>query len=116
MPLEIFISALPHIVCALLAGFFCAVMDTLAHHWDSSVFMDKDTPFWNPLHKDNDKVKRIFGWPMDAWHIAKSLFLFCAFSVSFFDSMLNPYLQFGLIGVTFIASFNLFYNKILRLN
>ena len=100
------------LLLAAAAGFFDAVRDTLDHHFDTSVFKGLlNAPFWNPLHPENDNVTRIFSYPVDAWHLCKSAMLCCAFAVYFFR---GPWWGYFLIGVTYIGSFNLFYDIILR--
>lgn len=97
-----------------LAAFFKAVVNTLDHHFDSSVFRKWNTPFWNPLHPDNDKVKMIFRYPLDGWHITNSLMIVCFIGAGLFNTWLVWYWELILMGLTFNGVFNLFYNKILR--
>ncbi len=97
------------LIFVVLAGFFTAVMDTLAHHFDTSVFKKRNTAFWNPLHPDNDKVSRIFSYPLDAWHLAKSAMIICFLLAGGFAW----YWSLGL-GFSFVIVFNWFYNKVLR--
>lgn len=99
----------------ILAAIFKAVADTLAHHFDTSVFRKKNTAFWNPLHRDNDYVKRIFSYPLDAWHISNSLMLAC-FTLAIVVNNLKYdwYCQLIGLNVVFVLVFNFCYIKILR--
>ena len=100
----------------LLAAIFKAIADTLDHHFYTSIFLRwKDKPFWNPLHERNDAVKRIFSYPIDAWHLANSGMIVC-FIVAVSVSNLNYYWLIQVVGggILFNLVFNLFYNKILR--
>lgn len=102
-------------ILILLAAIFKAVADTLAHHFDTSVFKGKNTAFWNPLHPDNDKVKKIGGYPLDAWHLANSAMIFSFILAAIFNDL--PFLwwlQLIGFGVLFNLVFVLFYDKILR--
>ena len=99
----------------ILFAIFKAVADTLAHHFDTSVFRRRNTAFWNPLHRDNDYVKRVFSYPLDAWHISNSLMIICfALATVFNDLKYEWYWQVSGIGVVFMLTFGIFYNKILR--
>ena len=101
------LQMLPGLSCIFSAAFFKAVADTLAHHFDTSVFRRKwNSPFWNPMHRHNDAVKKIFGYPLDAWHLANSAMIIC-FLLPFGWKMV-------ILGIVFNLAFNLFYNKILR--
>lgn len=121
-----------------LAAFFNAVMDTLAHHYYTSVFRDWnckvlgrrfDERFWNPV-KSSEQLDYVHIWFIktkyrpDAWHLAKSLMIIVWAVVAVKGA---PYLLFvtlpkewmsvaGImitIGFVWNAVFNLFYNKVL---
>lgn len=101
-----------------LAAFFKAVSDTLAHHFDTSVFRFKLlSPFWNPNHPKNDEVKRIFNYPLDAWHISNSIMV-CLFIAGIFFPVDVSFwwraLLYVCLGGLFILVFNIFYDKVLR--
>lgn len=70
-----------------LAAFICNdIEDTLAHHYEQSVFFEGSNSFWNPAW---ERVKPIAEanpwlprWTYDGWHLIKVFrqhFLFAAF-------------------------------------
>jgi len=75
----------------ILAAMCNAIMDTLVHHFDTSIFKNKDRMFWDPAiswrnkYVDRDSTKSIrklwiFDYPVaftDAWHFFKSLMIVC---------------------------------------
>jgi hypothetical protein len=110
----------------LLAACFKAIADTLAHHFDTSMFKKWNTPFWNPLHAKNDSVKKIFRYPLDAWHIANSGMI-CAFLALFVYAIfysielpaiqlftIQPWHVFIVAGIWYNFIFWLCYDKLLR--
>lgn len=111
-------------ILIILAAIFKAIADTLAHHFYSSVFRRwENSPFWNPLHKRNDAVKRIFNYPIDAWHLANSGMIVCFIvAVAVGEPIvinaigLKIWGGFAVLayGLLFNLVFNLFYNKIFR--
>jgi hypothetical protein len=107
-------SLLPGLGCIFLAAFFKAVADTLYHHFDTSIFKKKDTAFWNPLHRHNDAVKKIFGYPLDAAHLAYSGMIVSFIVATLFQTWLAWYWHVLVFGLVFNGVFNLFYNKVLR--
>lgn len=130
------------IILIMLAAICNAVMDTITHHWEESVF-DKPTGeitdydfWWNPEYswinkyhnRDTEKpIKKIcfglFDKPFtDAWHTFKSLmicFLMLAVLVAWLSE--PPFLNvwwfclafYIFLGLVWNLTFNLFYNKIL---
>lgn len=60
-----------------LAAFFNSIMDTLDHHYSSSIFSDMPK-WWSNNWQDKQKLKswRFILEPFfDAWHTSKTLFL-----------------------------------------
>jgi hypothetical protein len=98
-------------ILVTLAAFFKAVADTLVHHFGASVFRQRNTKFWNPFHRWNDAVDKIFGYPLDALHIANA-FVICAVSGLWFCS--GPVWYYFVLAGWFFVVFNIFYDKILR--
>lgn len=98
----------------MLAGVFKSIADTLDHHFDTSVFRNKDRGFWDPnvIHKT---CKTVFNYPIDAWHISNSLMIFC-FSVAVVinDCQLLWFWQIKIAVMAFVIPFNVFYNKVWR--
>jgi hypothetical protein len=93
------------LVFIILAAICKAVADTIAHHYDTSIFRGKK--FFNP--EIQGKKLPFTNYPFDGWHVANSLmiFFFCLAVFWFTWKLL-------LSGALFIIVFNLFYNKILR--
>lgn len=107
-----------------LAAICNAVMDTLVHHYSTSIFRKMDVKFWNPevswryaMYIPCTKYK------VDAWHLFKSaMIVFLALSViSAWISeppLLNVWwfylLGFIFLGILWNGVFNIFYNYILR--
>lgn len=101
-----------------LAGIFKAVADTLTHHYYTSIFSNKNERFWNPnVSWRYVKFIKFTKYRPDAWHLANSgmIVSFCVAVVIALRS--KPVLWWGfeliIAGAVFIATFNLFYNKIL---
>lgn len=118
------------LIAILVAGFFKSVADTCAHHYSVSVFKKRSRQFWDNSDSwytspDFKPAKRIFKFPVTAWHIANSLMI-CSFIVaavlygpinlaigSFSLSIWGGY-SVLVDGFAFIGVFNLFYNRLLR--
>ena len=115
-----------------LAAACCAVMDTLQHHFDSSVFFpslknSKRVYWWNPflswrnkyINQNPEKGLRKWLWfdvPFtDGWHTFKSLMIvFICISVATFEPLIDsPIINIIIYGTAWNVIFNLFYNKIL---
>jgi hypothetical protein len=96
-----------------IAAIFNAIMDTLTHHFSTSVFKNKNEEFWNP--NVSWKFATFFPYTkyrVDAWHLAKSAMIvnICLAIVSFNGN----WWEFFILGLLWNFSFNIFYNKILR--
>jgi hypothetical protein len=121
-----------------LASICNAMMDTLQFHWSTFRWKDKvNDQYWNPSiswrnkyingdPKQGFKYKFPFGFMsnfLDAWHLFKSTSIFLmVFSIVcfdfnnrfFFDNYwLNQIMWVAIYGLTWIFSFNIFFNKIL---
>jgi hypothetical protein len=91
-----------------------ALVDTLDHHFDTSIFRDKSRRYWDPnvIQKTSGQI---FGYPLDVWHITNSLQLAAWLALPFFYHPWKAwYIDYSIGGMTFIIVFNLFYNKIFR--
>jgi len=100
--------------CIAVAAVCKALADTLAHHFDTSVFKKKDPKFWNqPVSADHAKIIA-FGYKWDAWHITNSVMIIGFISAIYFNPALPWYYTIPAGGAIFNAVFNLFYNKIFR--
>jgi hypothetical protein len=106
-------------------GFFNSVMDTLDHHYSTSIFKDWNPYFWNPALSWKQKYELPDWIPdtfTDSWHIAKFLqiisfliaIVFYAPITGFFGiGTLNTAVDFLCLGILRNLTFNLFYNYIL---
>lgn len=101
-------------ILLIAAAIFKAVADEVDHHFDQSIFRRLDPKFWD-RDISSDKAKRIFGYKLDAWHIALSCMIVCMISAAIFHQPKLPwYWEFVIAGSVWNLCFNLFYNKILR--
>jgi len=97
----------------MFAAAFNALMDTLSHHYSSSIFKYKNPTFWNP----NVSWQYAPFFPgskyrVDAWHLAKSAMIFnICFAIIFFNGV---WWHFFIFGAAWNLTFNLFYNKLLK--
>jgi hypothetical protein len=105
------------VITILLISFaaFCkALADTLAHHFDTSVFRKKNRKFWDPVIS-SEWVKKVFAYKLDAWHLSNSAMIVamvCA--IVFHSNRFEWWIEIPIGGVVWNLVFNLFYNKILR--
>lgn len=104
------------ILFILLAAFFKACSDTMAHHFATSVFRWKDPRFWNAeVSWQYAPVIRFTGYKWDGWHLSNSLMIVCiALAVAFHTPLLRWYCEVLVAGALWNLSFNLFYNHVLR--
>lgn len=106
-----------------LAGICNAVMDTLAHHFYTSIFNDlKFNPqFWNPLISWENKYSKWLPVAFtDAWHLFKSgmlTFLSIAITINFTLALTHSgwdlFINFIIIRIVFGLMFDLFYDILL---
>jgi len=127
-----FVYNRPYILFVALAAALNACMDVVTHHYETSIFKNKDVYFFNPDYSwiqryakmptvngyDLDKPRKLLGvnYPFspDFWHFAKAgmIFSLCAAICLF-----SPYvfwIDFLFIGYVWNITFGLFYDKILR--
>jgi len=92
-----------------------AVMDRTenAPAFNKSVFNHFDVKFW--LKEVSwQYASKIFGYKVDAWHLAKSfMIIFLLMAVGLYSPILGGVFDFLLFGIVWNLTFNLFYNKIL---
>ena len=105
------------IIFIILAAICDSVIDTVTHHFSTSVFKSKNPDFWDPsLSWKNSTM--IFGYKIDAWHLFKSamivLFTLAIVFSGNFPYSLKWYFQIPIFGIIWVIVFNTFYNKILR--
>lgn len=96
-----------------LAAMFKAIADTVDHHFDTSIFRLYNQSFWN-RDVSSEKAKRIFGYKIDAWHLALSAQIVCWLILPFVhEQKLRWIWELAIGGLFFNIVFNIFYNKIL---
>ncbi len=104
-------------ILLIFAAFFNAVMDTLAHHYSTSVFKNKDQEFWNPnVSWKFAKFLPYTKYRVDAWHLSKSMMIFSmCFAIVFYKVVFyNCWIDFILLGCTWNVVFNYSYDVILK--
>lgn len=106
-------------ILIFLAAFFNAVMDAVENeNYYESIFKKLPVQFW--YKRESWKyVKKIFGYRPDAWHLAKTLMLFCfAGAVIAFDLPVNKWhdvtFYIATLGIIWNVTFWLFYHKIFK--
>lgn len=127
------------ILFLMLAAICNAIIDTLDHHYHTSIFRYKCNPeFWNPTISWKNKYRNgavsqgpafflstgILVAFTDAWHLFKSMMIVLivlsivtfpyTFEICLFHStFLNVLLWIGLLGTAWNVTFSFFYNKVL---
>lgn len=101
-----------------IAGVCNAFMDTIEEgHFSNSIFRNLNQKFW--YKQESWKyARKIFNYPIDAWHLAKSL-MWTSVSLGAviyyrFGPIFNPILDFLTIGFLIMLTFNVFYNHIFK--
>jgi hypothetical protein len=114
-------------------------MDTLAHHYPTSIFNDMDPKYWNPKISWKNKYKdgqKILGPAFflstgllvaftDAWHFFKSLQIVLlaaaivmfpyTFDICLFDrEWLNQLTWLVILGTVWNMTFSFMYNRVLK--
>lgn len=127
------------ITCWILAAICNSIMDTLAHHYPTSIFVKYDPKFWNPKiswkNKYKDGVKAmgpafylstgLLVAFTDAWHLFKSTqIVLLAVSVIAFPYSyqfcfleivwLNQLAWLLLYGIAWNVPFSFMYNRVLK--
>jgi len=99
-------------------------MDTLSHHYLTSIFANLNEYFWNPSKSWKNKYELSDWIPdafTDAWHIFKFfMIVFLIFSIVLFQPFsywkiwwADQIIDYFILGVTWNLTFNIFYNKLL---
>lgn len=100
-----------------LAAILDAFIDTLEQgHFQTSIFSKLNPRFW---YRDESwkYAKKIFGYPIDAWHLGKSAMILClagALVTATFHMFPIRALNFMALGGMWIILFDLFYNAIFK--
>jgi len=90
-----------------------ALADTVADHFDTSIFKNRYQQFWNKTISA-DHCKRIGSYKIDAWHLANSAMIVFFITAAAFPPPVAWYYFIPAAGVLFNLVFNLFYNQIFR--
>lgn len=118
------------IILIWVAAIANAVMDTLQHHYSTSIFKYTNARFWNPRYSHLNKYKghlkvngpKFFGsttflvWTTDGWHLFQFIFLSCwqaAIAVSLVDGWW-VLVYFAVIKFLFGVIFEIMYGRLLR--
>ncbi len=102
------------VVLISLAAACKALADTLAWHFDTSIFRNMNRDFW-AIAVTIKKTPKIFGYPIDAWHLSNSIAIFSWMALPLvYKPHFAWYVDYGIGGLIFIIVFNTFYNKIFR--
>jgi len=119
-------------ILVIIGAFFNAVMDTLVHHHDTSIFKNYKIGFWADASDTSWKNKYIDGNPLkgrrklfwiinipstftDAWHLSKStMIVLLITAIVLYNHVFGICIDFIVCGVLWNATFNFFYNIILR--
>ncbi len=119
-------------VLVILAAFCNAVMDTLIHHHDTSVFKNFKTGFWADALNVSWKNKYVDGNPIngrtklfwiinvpstftDGWHLCKSTMIVSLIAaIVLYNPLFCIWIDFFVLGLLWNMVFNFFYNVILK--
>ena len=127
------------LICWILAASCNAVMDTLSHHYSTSIFINYNPAFWNPKISWKNKYKegvKAFGPAFylstgllvaftDAWHLFKSIQIVLlglaiitfpyTYEVCIFDAeWLNQIVWLSILGIMWNVTFSFMYNRVLK--
>ena len=113
------------IILVAVIGMLKAVSDTLAYHFDKSIFKNLNRQFFDPsvswLNKYVDKDfskginKKVFQPFSDAWHLSNSVMICCIVALPFIPhGNIHGVIGYAVAGLINVCTFNLFYNKILK--
>lgn len=132
------IKLLP-LLCWVLAAICNAVMDTLEHHYPTSIFVKYNPKFWDPKISWKNKYKegvKAYGPAFflstgmlvaftDAWHLFKSTQIVLivmaivtfpyTYEICIFDAIwLNQLVWICLLGTMWNVTFSFMYNRVLK--
>lgn len=106
------ISTILFSVLIAVAAAFNALCDSIENeNFYESVFRNLNEKFW--YKRTSWKyAKKIFGYPVDAWHLSKSAMIICLSFAAAVAPPLPIIVNVVVFGIVWILSFNLFYNKV----
>lgn len=116
------------IIFIFLAGICNSIMDTLSFRYNTSIFANtKHTQWFNPAISWKNKWKNgdhtqgerfpgsstIFVALTDAWHFSKTIMItFICLAIITYTPIVNTYIDFFILYLTFTITFELFFSKI----
>jgi len=105
-------ALLVSVIFIILAAFFNAVMDKVENeNFINSIFKNWNPKFWYKRISWQYATK-IFGYKIDAWHLAKSCMIVCmTLAIVNYISFI-PIIDFFLLGIIWNISFNFFYKHL----
>jgi hypothetical protein len=102
------------VICIIIFAICKALSDTLAWHyeWFIQKFPKLTGDFWK-INVVSKKVKTIFKYPIDAWHISGSIMIAAfIFGAVFYKKYFAWFIEIPIGTVIFIIVFNTFYNRV----
>ena len=100
----------------VLAAIFNAFMDIVeAETFSKSIFSHWNPKFW--YKRESWKhAKKIFSYPIDGWHLSKSLMIICwAAAVITMDLQHDWWVKLLTIGALWNGTFYLFYDRLFKI-
>lgn len=99
----------------ILAAILNAFMDRVENeNFYESIFRNWNEKFWYK-RVSWKYAKKIFGWKLDAWHIAKSLMIISlVMAMVSYSVFHNWWVDVIIAGCLWNVFFNIFYNKLLK--
>jgi hypothetical protein len=102
------------VIPVIFAAFFKAVADTLADHYDTSIFKNLNPKWWHKATSSyHVKYLPFTKYRLDGWHLANTLMI-SSFLWGVVISQNGNWWGFLIMGVVYNIVFNLFYNKVFR--
>jgi hypothetical protein len=98
-------------ILVLIAASFNALMDNLENQvaFNASIFKNWDKKFWCK-EISWQYAKKIFGYKIDGWHLAKSMMICCLIgAIIIFKPWHQWWVHFISLGIIWNGSFDLFY-------
>lgn len=97
-----------------LAAIFNAIMDRLENeNFSSSVFKNLNPKFWYK-RESWMYAKKVFGYKIDGWHLAKSAMIISLVLAILFNNVQFNLTSFILYGLEWNIVFVVFYSRILK--
>ena len=107
-------NIIPYILICISA-ILNAFMDTSCDHFYNSIFSKLNPKFW-AMQISWQYSKTVFGYHIDAWHIAKSTMLILIFTSMSLNvrgnDLIHILMNIVIYGILWNIIFNLFYNRI----